>query len=191
MATEINLLPWRDALRQRQDRHFRMLMITMVLLGVGGGWGLSCWQQNKLEAQDQRNRYIQTQAQQLDHEIQAAEHNQVLIGELLARIERIQEWLSHRTQTVRIFSHLVTSLEDGVYYLRLSRKDNLFHITGMAETSRQVTNQLRALAAGDVFFVPVLSEVQAQEQWRRFDMSVRAIMSPIDSLDGRERPDES
>lgn len=174
MTIEINLLPWREAQRERRSRRFLGVLALVALLGAGGGWGMALWYQQALEVQQQRNRHIQAQTQQLDRDIQAIRNYQDLRERMLTQIELIRELQFSRPQTVRVFNQLVTSLEEGVYYTRLSRQGDRLSLGGLAETNRQVSDQMRAIAAAEVFAIPALSEVQAEGdgQRRRFDMSV-------------------
>lgn len=178
MSIEINLLPWREAKRDRLSRRFLGGLALSALLGGGGGWAATLWYQQALEAQQQRNQYIEVQTQQLDQDIQAIREYQALREQMLTQIELIRELQFSRPQTVRVVNQLVETLEDGVYYTQLSRQDAKLRFSGLAESNRQVSEQMRALAAAEVFATPTLSEVQvaADGQRRRFDMSAREVL---------------
>lgn len=178
-VVEINLLPWREARRERRSRQFIVGLVLSALLGAGAGWGLTLWYQQALDVQQQRNRYIQDQTQQLDQDIQAINDYRMLREQMLTQIKLISELQFSRPQTVRVFNQLVTSLEDGVYYIQLTRQNDQLRFSGLAETNRQVSGQMRSIAAAEVFATPRLSEVQvdAGGQRRRFDMSVSEILA--------------
>jgi len=174
MTIEINLLPWREAQRERRSRRFLGILALVALIGAGGGWGMTLWYQQALELQQQRIAHIKERTRQLDSDIQAIRDYQALRERMLTQIELIRELQFSRPQTVRVFNQLASSLEPGVYYTELSRQDNRLTLSGLAETNRQVSDQMRAIAATEVFAIPVLSEVQVADdgQRRRFDMSV-------------------
>ncbi|MFD2438880.1 PilN domain-containing protein [Modicisalibacter luteus] len=67
-----------------------------------------------------------------------------------------------------------------MYYTHMARKGHQLNLTGLAETNRQVSDQMRALEATEVFATPTLSEVQAEEATgrRRFDLSVEETLPP-------------
>lgn len=178
MSIEINLLPWREARRERRSRRFMGGLVLSALLGGGGGWGMTLWYQQALEVQQQRNRYIETQTQQLDADIQAIRDYQAVREQMLTQIELIRELQFSRPQTVRVFNQLVESLEEGVYYTQLSRQGDQLRLRGLAETNRQVSDQMRAIEATEVFATPTLSEVQVADdsQRRHFDMSVLEVL---------------
>nr|WP_299244003.1 PilN domain-containing protein [uncultured Halomonas sp.] len=178
MSIEINLLPWREAQREARSRRFVLGIVLMALLGIGGGWGVTQFYQLALEAQQQRNRFIEARVQRLDQDIVAIRDYQMLRERMLAQIELIRGLQFSRPQTVRVFNQLVTSLQEGVYYSALSRDDDRLRFTGRADTNRQVSDQLRAIAASEVFGIPQLAEVQTEEggTGRRFDLSVEEIL---------------
>nr|WP_298414883.1 PilN domain-containing protein [uncultured Halomonas sp.] len=178
MSIEINLLPWREAQRETRSRRFMMSLGLMALLGIAAGWGLTQFYQQALDAQHQRNRYIETRMQRLDQDIAAIRDYQALRERMLTQIELIRELQFSRPQTVRVFNQLVASLQEGVYYNELSRNENQLRFLGQADTNRQVSDQLRSIAASEVFAIPLLSEVQAADKGagKRFAMSVTEIL---------------
>lgn len=190
MSIEINLLPWREDLRERRSRNFLGILALVALIGVGAGWGASQWYQHLLELQRQRIAHIEARTQQLDSDIQAILDYQTLREQMLTQIEVIRELQFSRPQTVRVFNQLAGSLEPGVYYTRLSRQADRLNLTGLAETNRQVSDQMRAIAAAKAFAIPVLSEVQVEEDGnrRRFDMSVDETLPIVrsDATDGEQ-----
>lgn len=180
MTIDINLLPWREAQRERRNRRFLIILVLAALAGAVGAWGLSLWYEQALDAQQQRNEHVLSRTQQLNEDIKAIQDYQALRERMLAQIELIGELQASRPQTVRMFNQLVTSLEEGVYYTHMARTGHQLNLTGLAETNRQVSDQMRALEATEVFATPTLSEVQAEEATgrRRFDLSVEETLPP-------------
>ncbi|WP_129140819.1 PilN domain-containing protein [Modicisalibacter coralii] len=176
MTIEINLLPWREARRERRHRRFKQVVVLAALLGVGSAWGVASFYQQRLDTQQQRNRYVQTQTQQLDRDIATLRDFRTTREQMLTQIQLIRELQFSRPQTVRVFNQLTRSLQDGVYYTKLSREGDVLRLTGKAEANRQVSDQMRALAAMPVFGVPTLSAVEAGDDGqRRFDLTVREV----------------
>ncbi|GAB2780210.1 hypothetical protein GCM10027040_02830 [Halomonas shantousis] len=188
MNVDINLLPWREAQRERRSRRFQHALIALALLGILGGWGISQWYQASIDAERQRLALIKQHTQQLDNDIQAVRDYQRLRERMLAQMGLIRELQFSRPQTVRVLDQLAASLVDGVYYERLTRQGDLLSLSGLARSNRQVSDQMRALASTAVFGVPVLSDVQSGEgrdAFKRFNMSVAQIP---DVSDPKESP---
>lgn len=174
MTIEINLLPWREEVRARHSKRFFLALGLMAVLGLGGGYGMTWHYEQQLEAQQQRNAHIQAQSRQLDTAILELSELEAIRERMLEQVQVFTDLQMGRAQTVHVFSDLVTSLVDGVHYTRLSREQGSLRLVGLAENNRQVSDQLRALAATDAFSVPVLSEVETGEdgQRRRFSLSM-------------------
>lgn len=173
MTIEINLLAWREARREQRSKRFQRVLGLSALVGIGAGWLVSAFYQHQLDVQQRRNHYIETQGQQLDRDITTLREFRETRERMLTQIELISQLQFSRPQTVRVFNQLVTSLEDGVYYTRVSREGERLRLAGLAETNRQVSDQMRALAAREVLGVPTLAEVETNDAGlRRFDMTV-------------------
>ncbi len=174
MTIEINLLPWREELRARRSKRFFVTLGVAAALGLGGGYGLTWHYEQQAASQQQRNAHIQAQSRQLDDDIREVSELETIIAEMVEQ-ERVFTGLQMgRTQTVHVLGDLTTSLVDGVYYTQLNRQGDRLRLAGLAENNRQVSDQLRALAAAGSFTVPVLSEVEAEGdgERRRFSLSM-------------------
>ncbi|WLI72572.1 PilN domain-containing protein [Halomonas alkalicola] len=174
MTIEINLLPWREERRARRSKRFFVTLGLAALLGLGGGYGLTWHYQQEAQAQQQRNAHIQAQSRQLDSAIREISELEAIRDQMLEQVRVFTELQMGRTQTVHVLSDLTSSLVDGVHYSQLTRQGDSLRLTGLAENNRQVSDQLRALAAAASFTEPVLSEVEAEGggERRRFSLSM-------------------
>lgn len=173
MSIEINLLAWREARRERRNRRFLAILGLIMLLAVAGAWGVATLYQQRLDSQQRRNDYIQTQAHRLDQDISTLSDFRKTRERMLTQIDLIRQLQFSRPQTVRVFNQLAGTLQDGIYYTRLEREGDRLRLNGKARANRQVSAQMRALEASPVFGVPTLAEVQADEDgWRAFSLSV-------------------
>lgn len=172
MTIEINLLPWREARRQRRSKRFYLALGLVALVGLGGGYAVTGYYAQQLTTQQQRHALIRQRTAELDRDIRTVSEYEARLETLERRIAVLQELQAERPQTVHVFNALTASLEEGVYYADLQRQGDRLRLTGLAEDNRRVSAQLRALEASPVLDVPVLSEVEAEEGARRFDLSV-------------------
>lgn len=184
MGIEINLLPWRQALRERRGKRFNLALGLMAVLGLGGGYAMTFYYDHQLAVQQQRNDHIQAASTALEREIQDIRDYEAARDTILAKIEVFARLQQGRAQTVRVFNAFSASLQEGVYYTRLSRAGQQLSLDGVAEDNYQVSDQLRALEASQVLGVPVLSQVEGDEQGgRRFSLSVDQYL-PADVEEG-------
>ncbi|PWV79827.1 PilN domain-containing protein [Halomonas sp. A11-A] len=174
MTIEINLLPWREERRARRSKRFFVTLGLAALLGLGGGYGLTWHYEQEAQAQQQRNAHVQAQSRQLDSAIREISELEAIREQMLEQVRVFTELQMGRTQTVHVLSDLTSSLVDGVHYTQLTRQGDSLRLAGLAENNRQVSDQLRALAAAASFTEPVLSEVEAEGggERRRFSLSM-------------------
>ncbi|WP_280546318.1 PilN domain-containing protein [Halomonas sp. 11-S5] len=177
MTIEINLLPWREEERARRSKRFFMALALMALIGLGGGYGATWYLDQRLSAQQERNRFVEAESKQLDAAIREISDLEEIRQTMEAQVRVFTELQAGRGLTVHVFNDLVTSLVDGVYYTQLNRQGDSLRMAGVAENNRQVSDQLRALDAAPSLSEPVLSEVEtANDEMRRFNLSVNQLM---------------
>jgi len=114
--TQINLLPWREALREEKKREFLSLMIFAVIASGGMLLAADRYEQAAMEYQLARNQYLMDEIQVLDEQV--AEINQLRQqkAELQDRMTVIQNLQGSRPVIVRIFDELVKTLPEGVFF---------------------------------------------------------------------------
>jgi len=187
MTIEINLLPWREEQRARRSKRFYVALGLAAVLGLGGGYGMTWHYEQSTSAQQQRNSLIQAQSRQLDSAIREISELEAIREQMLEQVRIFTELQVGRTQTVHVMRDLTASLVDGVHYVQLNRQGAALRLAGSAENNRQVSDQLRALAAAATFTEPVLSEVEAEGggERRRFSLGMNQQM-PQAGLEGDE-----
>ncbi|MGM0982913.1 MAG: PilN domain-containing protein [Pseudomonadota bacterium] len=177
MTIEINLLPWREEERARRSKRFFMALALMALIGLGGGYGATWYLDQRLIAQQERNRLVEAESKHLDAVIHDISELEEVRQTMEAQVRVFIELQAGRGLTVHVFNDLVASLVDGVYYTQINRQGNSLQMVGVAESNRQVSDQLRALDAASSLTEPVLSEVEtADDEMRRFNLSVNQQM---------------
>lgn len=93
MSIKINLLPWREARREKRTRRFYGVVVMMFLAGIGLGLGVLQIYQQQLSAQQQRNAYITNHIERLNNEIADVQRYQATaarLGEQLTLFQTLQ-----------------------------------------------------------------------------------------------------
>ncbi|MFG6159107.1 PilN domain-containing protein [Halomonas sp. 1390] len=181
---EINLLPWREEVRARRSKRFATAIVLSALVGLGGGYGMTWHYDQRLSAQQERNRFVEVEAQKLDAAIREISELERIRQTMEAQVRVFTELQTGRAQTVHVVNDLVASLVDGVYYTQLNRQGDVLRMAGVAENNRQVSDQLRSLDAASSLSRPVLSEVEAaDDEMRRFNLSVNQHMPDTDRVE--------
>lgn len=164
MKITINLLPWRQAQRERRTRQYYVAVVIMLLLGVVVGLLISQFYQLKLAAQQQRNALISSHIERLHADIDSVSRVELDAARLNEQIAVFQALQSTSTDTVHLFNNVANSVVSGVVYQRLSRSDNSVSVTAAAGSARQVSEQLRRIAALSGLGVPVLSALESEQE---------------------------
>ncbi|WP_311063316.1 PilN domain-containing protein [Halomonas sp. DWK9] len=159
MSININLLPWREARREKRTRRFYGVVGLMLLAGIALGLGVSQLYQQQLLAQQQRNAYITQNIERLNNEIADVQRYQQTATRLGEQLTLFQTLQAERVSTVQLFNDIAASVVDGVVYQRLTRSGEQVSFSAMAGSERQVSDQLRQIANMPGLGVPLLSEV--------------------------------
>jgi len=157
----INLLPWREEKRKARRQQFYALSGMIVVL-AGVIWFLGFTIINGyISAQDQTNKYLETEAAKLDKEI--AEINR-LKGDISALLERkriIETLQANRAETVHLFNELARQIPEGVYLKTIKQSGAKINLTGFAQSNARVSTLMRNLDASPVLERPDLVEIKA------------------------------
>lgn len=158
----INLLPHREAARKRQKEQFFTQLAGSALLG-----GLVCgavftWYQGQINAQQDRNSFLQREIAKLDLEIKDIANLQREIASLRARQTAVEDLQSDRNIPVHLLNELVAQLPDGVYLMSMKQEGQSVLLTGVAQSQERVSELLRNLANdSDWLTRPELVEIVA------------------------------
>ena len=141
----INLLPWRERLREERKREFLTILVGVVIISAGIIFLVHTYFTGGIDTQVARNEFVRTQITVLDERV--AEINQLRQQkeDIRARMNVISDLQGSRPIIVRVFDELARTLPDGVYYETLSRIDNTISMEGVAESVGGITELHRNL----------------------------------------------
>lgn len=154
--TRINLLPWREELREERKKEFLQYLLLTLLVAGGLVFVAGTWISGRIEDQQARNKYLQDEIKVLDARIAEIRDLARQRQELLDRMQVIQELQGNRPVIVRVFDELVRTLAKGVFYTNLTYRGNLVTVSGVAESNNRVSELMRNLDASEWFRDPNL-----------------------------------
>jgi type IV pilus assembly protein PilN len=157
----INLLPWREELREDRKQKFLIRLVVVVisaavLLGVADRVVNS-----KIDNQNELNEYLSQQIADLDRELVEIRELRSQKAALTERMGVIQDLQGTRPVIVRLFDELVRALPEGVYYNTISRTNDSISLQGVAESSSRVSALMRDLNNSEWFTDPKMSLMTA------------------------------
>lgn len=187
----INLLPHRELKRKSRQQQFAILAGITCVLGILIIWAGHEAILGKIEYQNRRNQYLQSQIAILDKQIAEIKQIKQQLQEVLARKEVVETLQINRTNVVHILDQLARLMPDGVYLKSLKQTDQHIHLSGYAQSNAWVSTLMRNLDASPIFESPLLIEIKAVNvnnvRMNEFDLNVK-LTELLTSLDNGHIP---
>ncbi|WP_271409545.1 type 4a pilus biogenesis protein PilN [Pseudomonas sp. Q1-7] len=157
----INLLPWREQLREERKQRFLVALGAVLAMGAGAVFLGDQYLNNTIENQQARNDFVRKEIAVLDARIKEISELKTRRQQLLERMKIIQDLQGNRPIIGRVFDQLVRTLPDGVFFTGLKMSGKSIAIVGAAESNNRVSNLMRNLDASEWLASPNLTEVKA------------------------------
>ncbi|MBF7688705.1 PilN domain-containing protein [Acinetobacter rathckeae] len=141
--SKINLLPWRDDVREQKRKAFILVSVLMVCVGlslVAVTWFFL--NQQRVD-QEQANQLILAKNQQIDEQLKSLNGLQEQRQAIVDRMGLIQNLQAQRPVAVRLVDELVRVIPTQVYLTRFSRTGESLVIEGKAESPNTVAELIR------------------------------------------------
>jgi type IV pilus assembly protein PilN len=157
----INLLPWREAQRQREKQQYLgILFITAVFVGLIF-WFVGAAIDQQISNQQVRNDFLQKEINVLDAQIEkirAIRDAKSAIEQRMALIEQLQ---TSRNVAPHVFDELARLVPPGVAFRTMTRTGNRISIDGISDSNNRLSDFMRQLESSDVFSNGELSSIVA------------------------------
>jgi len=157
----INLLPHREARRKAQQRQFLALAGGTIGLGVAVVVLVHGFLAQRIETQNQRNKYLDVEIAKLDKEIDEIKKLKEQTASLLARKRVVESLQSNRTEAVRLLDQLVRQLPDGLFLKQVKQTGEVVNVQGFATSNARVSTLMRNFEASPWLEDPKLVEIKA------------------------------
>lgn len=190
----INLLPHREARRERRKRDFVALGAMVALAGAAVALAVGFGINSKIDAQDRRNQFIAAENAKLDEQIREIATLRAEIDALRARQQAVEELQSNRTIPVHLLDELVRNTPEGIYLKSLGQTERRLAVVGYAQTNEHVAEFLRNLAGRTEWMEkPELTEIKSvdlkagsgkdMEERRIYEFSLNAVVRSLTDPD--------
>lgn len=143
----INLLPWRQAERERKNKEFLMVALAIAAVAVLGVLAAMFALNNMLSDQQAANQAIEIENQRLDEmavEIAGLEQQR---DEMLARMKVIQDLQGQRSVPVRVWDDIARAIPQAMYLVNMKREGDVITLSGFADNPNVVSQLIRNLDA--------------------------------------------
>jgi len=161
MMARINLLPHREDRRNRARQHFFVIGGGTAVLGILVVVAMHTFYAAKIDAQLERNRFLQSEIAKLDKEIAEINKLKDEIAALLARKQVIETLQTDRAQTVHLLDELVRQMPEGVYLKSVVQRGMSVSVVGYSQSNARVSTLMRNIESSPWLANPGLVEVKA------------------------------
>jgi len=142
-VSNINLLPWREEYKKKKKQEFLITLLISSLVILGLSYLVKVYVDSMIDAQNQRNQYLQTQTIILDRRIAEIRNIKKEKAELERRINLIQKLEEKRNYVTRLFNTLSERVPAGIYLNSVTFDNDKVEVEGAAESHNRVTRMMR------------------------------------------------
>ena len=164
MTTQINLLPWREELRQEQKKQFAVMAVLTMILATAIVGLIHIQMAGKIDYQLSRNSFVSNEISKLDDQIAEIKDLKKVRRSLLERMEVIQDLQTARPSIVHLFTEIVGTVPNGVYLEKLNQGAGNLVVSGQAESNARVSTYMRNLSNSDWFKDPNLTVIEIEDK---------------------------
>ena len=175
---KINLLPWRDELREQRKKKFVAFCVGVAALGVASVFSGWVYFDQKLDDQEQANQLIVSTNQNLDTQLKSLDGLQERRNAIIERMKLIQGLQGQRPITVRLVDELVRVTPPTMYLTKFTRTGDKFTIEGKAESPNTVAELLRNLEASPWYRNAFMNSFLAAEEKK--DKAVSSLVPRVE-----------
>lgn len=155
----VNLLPWREELRQKRKKEFLLGLLGAALFGGLITYSYKLVVQGQISNQERRNEILREEIATLDEQIAEINDLEAQKARLIARMEIIDELQRSRPEVVHLFDELVDTLPEGVYLRSVDQQGRRVEIQGTAQSSTRVSAMMRNIEDSDWLRAPGLDVI--------------------------------
>lgn len=157
----VNLLPWREAVRQQQKKEFLTLLFAVALFVMIIAYLIGMLIDSQITNQNQRNAFLEGQIAVLDAEIakiKDIKESKKAIEQRMALIEQLQ---TSRNVAPIVFDELARLVPPGISFRSFARQGNVIEVSGVSESNNRLSSFMRKIEESKIFNNGELSSIVA------------------------------
>ena len=179
--TRINLLPYREEIKQRKQQQFKVLMLGAFAVGLGLAAATYLSIDSAISNQEGRNNFLQTEIDRLDRELGEIDKLQQEKEAFLAKKLKVEELQEKRYQAAYILDSLNTLTPDNTYLTALEAESpTSYKISGHAISDNKIAVMMRSLPSTGIFLQPELLSIKKVDNYQEFTLksSINQVNTP-------------
>lgn len=179
--TRINLLPYREEIKQRKQQQFKILMLGAFAVGLGLAAATYLGIDSAISNQEGRNNFLQTEIDRLDRELGEIDKLQQEKEAFLAKKLKVEELQEKRYQAAYILDSLNALTPDNTYLTALEAESpTSYKISGHAVSDNKIAVMMRSLPSTGIFLQPELLSIKKVDNYQEFTLksSINQVNTP-------------
>lgn len=160
----INLLPWREELRQERQRQFLLSTIMTAVLGIVLVFLVGLVFDQRINHQEARNQTIKAEISRLQVRINRINQLEQTRARLLSRKRIIEDLQASRSLTVEMLDQMAKSIPVGVTLNGVRQQGMDVVFSGFSQSNARVSAYLQSLERNELFLKPELSVVRSSDK---------------------------
>ncbi|MFL0801494.1 MAG: PilN domain-containing protein [Agarilytica sp.] len=177
---QINLLPWREELRQEKKKEFLTQLggVCILTVLVAFLWVRSV--DGAIAAQNTRNNILDGEIKLLKDQVAEIKNLKKERKSLLDRMQVIQDLEGKRAIIVHYFDEFAKAIPNGVFLTSLERKGDQFTAEGVSDSNNRISEFMRQLEDSDWFTGTSINSISAEPdsgpQAQKFSLRLTATL---------------
>ena len=168
---KINLLPYREEIKQRKRQQFKILMLSSLLIGIGLSAIAYLAINSAISDQESRNTFLEAEITKLDNDLGEIKKLQQEKENFLAKKQKVEELQEKRSQAAYIIDSLNVVIPDNTYITSLDAENpTSYKITGRAISDNKIAMFMRSLPSTGIFTQPELLEIKKIDNYQEFNI---------------------
>ena len=182
---KINLLPYREEIKQRKKQHFKILMLGALLAGIGLSASVYIGIGRLITLQEERNDFLSKNIGLLDQDLGEIKKLQQEKESFLLKKQKVEELQQKRSQAAQIIDSLTLLTPDNTYITELAAETaTTYKITGRASGDNKIAAFMRALPSNGIFSQPELLSIKKIDNYQEF--TLKAALNPAFAAAGKQ-----
>ncbi len=185
---QINLLPWRQKIREEAQKEFLILLGAVVGIALFVVGLIFIMVNGKISREQAVNAFFKDQTTILDGKIAQIQDIKAQRADLIAKRKVLQQLQVQRVAVVHLLEQAVYKMPNGVSLTKFQKQGNLLTIDGIAESNTRVSELMQKIEQSRWITDPQLTQIKAEENQqtdskiRSFEITMTEHLPDIDQL---------
>ncbi len=149
MLHQINLLPWRDEIRDQHKKRFVHLVILGTIIAFLGQWAVGNYFHGQHAKQQSRLSYLDKYIAELDQKIQSLKVAEQEHKAILTRLDVVESLQLGRNKTTDFMNLMPELIPEGVYVDKIKMNGQEIEMSGISDSTARLATMLDNLERSD------------------------------------------